>query len=231
MMPSAAVIKSELSDEKPHFCAKCEQLIRDRYFLRALNLFWHEDCLKCQCCNCRLGDVGATLYTRENFLLCKSDYMRLYGNTGLCAACHKLIPAFEMVMRARRNVYHLECFACQQCTHRFCVGDRFYLYENRILCESDYAEKVQLAAVAAAAAAAASATAVTTAETSTATNNNSNVRHLHGQQQQQQQHKTPQTGANFNVKSFPEFSVFGLRSGGSGGSALPTGVDHHVVVR
>lgn len=29
---------------------------------------------------------------------------------------------------------------------RFCVGDRFYLYENRILCESDYAEKLQLAA-------------------------------------------------------------------------------------
>lgn len=43
---------------------------------------------------------------------------RLYGNTGLCSACNKLIPAFEMVMRAKRNVYHLECFACQQCSHR-----------------------------------------------------------------------------------------------------------------
>lgn len=43
---------------------------------------------------------------------------RLYGNTGLCSACNKLIPAFEMVMRAKRNVYHLECFACQQCNHR-----------------------------------------------------------------------------------------------------------------
>jgi hypothetical protein len=29
-----------------------------------------------------------------------------------------VIPAFEMVMRARNNVYHLECFACQQCNHR-----------------------------------------------------------------------------------------------------------------
>lgn len=43
---------------------------------------------------------------------------RLYGNTGLCSACNKLIPAFEMVMRAKRNVYHLECFACQTCSHR-----------------------------------------------------------------------------------------------------------------
>lgn len=142
------VIKAELSDEKPHFCAKCDKQICDRYFLKALNLFWHEDCLKCGCCDCRLGDVGSSLYTRENFLLCKSDYMRwilwsatvwqdffeknhktkiftmfrLYGNTGLCSACNKLIPAFEMVMRAKRNVYHLECFACQQCSHRYVKG-------------------------------------------------------------------------------------------------------------
>jgi len=29
-----------------------------------------------------------------------------------------MIPAFEMVMKAKGNVYHLECFACQQCNHR-----------------------------------------------------------------------------------------------------------------
>ncbi|KAI4803166.1 hypothetical protein KUCAC02_006722, partial [Chaenocephalus aceratus] len=40
---------------------------------------------------------------------------RLFGVTGNCAACSKLIPAFEMVMRAKENVYHLDCFACQLC--------------------------------------------------------------------------------------------------------------------
>ncbi|CAG2056188.1 unnamed protein product [Timema podura] len=51
---------------------------------------------------------------------------RLFGNTGHCAACSKVIPAFEMVMRARNNVYHLECFACQQCNHsdRLFTGDK-----------------------------------------------------------------------------------------------------------
>lgn len=44
---------------------------------------------------------------------------RLFGTTGYCAACNKVIPAFEMVMRAKSNVYHLECFACQQCNHRY----------------------------------------------------------------------------------------------------------------
>lgn len=46
---------------------------------------------------------------------------RLFGTTGYCAACNKVIPAFEMVMRAKNNVYHLECFACQQCNHRWVV--------------------------------------------------------------------------------------------------------------
>jgi len=45
----------------------------------------------------------------------------LFGTTGYCSACSKMIPSFEMVMRAKDNVYHLECFACQQCSHRYAV--------------------------------------------------------------------------------------------------------------
>ncbi|CAH1128461.1 unnamed protein product [Ceutorhynchus assimilis] len=130
---------------QPQECAGCCKPITERYLLKALDMFWHEDCLKCGCCDCRLGEVGSTLYTKANLILCKRDYLRLFGNTGYCAACSKVIPAFEMVMRARSNVYHLECFACQQCNHRFCVGDRFYLCENKILCEYDYEERLVFA--------------------------------------------------------------------------------------
>ncbi|CAK1578516.1 unnamed protein product [Parnassius mnemosyne] len=130
---------------QPQICAGCSKVITERYLLKALDQLWHEDCLKCGCCDCRLGEVGHTLYTRANLILCKRDYLRLFGNTGYCAACNKVIPAFEMVMRARSNVYHLECFACQQCNHRFCVGDRFYLCENKILCEYDYEERLVFA--------------------------------------------------------------------------------------
>ncbi|XP_064480452.1 LIM domain transcription factor LMO4.1-like [Ornithodoros turicata] len=123
-------------------CAGCQKPIRERFLLKALDQLWHEDCLKCACCDCRLGEVGSTLFTKANLILCKRDYLRLFGTTGLCSACNKTIPAFEMVMRARGNVYHLECFACQQCNHRFCVGDRFYLFDNKILCEYDYEERL-----------------------------------------------------------------------------------------
>ncbi|XP_065158099.1 LIM domain only protein 3-like isoform X2 [Atheta coriaria] len=126
-------------------CAGCRKRITERFLLKALDLFWHEDCLKCGCCDCRLGEVGSTLYTKADLILCKRDYLRLFGTTGYCAACNKVIPAFEMVMRAKSNVYHLECFACQQCNHRFCVGDRFYLCDNKILCEYDYEERLVFA--------------------------------------------------------------------------------------
>lgn len=130
-------------------CASCGKVITERFLLKALDLFWHEDCLKCGCCDCRLGEVGSTLYTKADLILCKRDYLRLFGVTGNCVACNKVIPAFEMVMRAKSFVYHLECFACQQCNHRFCVGDRFYLCDNKILCEYDYEERLVFASMAA----------------------------------------------------------------------------------
>ncbi|KAK3518040.1 hypothetical protein QTP70_033196, partial [Hemibagrus guttatus] len=106
-------------DTKPKGCAGCNRKIKDRYLLKALDKYWHEDCLKCACCDCRLGEVGSTLYTKANLILCRRDYLRLFGVTGNCAACSKLIPAFEMVMRAKENVYHLDCFACQLCNQRW----------------------------------------------------------------------------------------------------------------
>ena len=68
-----------------------------------------------------LSAIPQNFLHRVCFLLNKGLFclfFRLFGTTGYCAACNKVIPAFEMVMRARTNVYHLECFACQQCNHR-----------------------------------------------------------------------------------------------------------------
>ena len=44
---------------------------------------------------------------------------RLFGTPGQCSACLQPIPAFEMVMRAKEHVYHLDCFACEHCKLRF----------------------------------------------------------------------------------------------------------------
>nr|QOK99937.1 rhombotin-1 [Sparus aurata] len=119
------------SREKPRGCAGCNRKIRDRFMLQALDRYWHEDCLKCACCDCRLGRLGSTLYTRANLILCRRDYLRLFGVTGNCAACSKLIPAFEMVMRARDNVYHLDCFACQLCRQSWTMKEAILMAAQR----------------------------------------------------------------------------------------------------
>merc|ERR1712173_436324 len=145
MSGGAAGVQGKGSDVKE--CAGCHKKIHDKHVLKALDVYWHEECLKCSCCDARLGEVGQSLYTKGNLLLCKRDYLRLFDSTGYCAACKKIIPAFEMVMRARTNVYHLECFACQECGHRFCVGDQFFLYDNKVLCGPDYEERMVFASL------------------------------------------------------------------------------------
>src|SRR6218665_515379 len=60
----------------PPECAGCHKPILERFLLKALDRVWHEDCLKCSCCNCRLGEIGSTLFTKADLILCKRDYLR-----------------------------------------------------------------------------------------------------------------------------------------------------------
>jgi hypothetical protein len=61
---------------KLNICYGCNQTINDKYLLKALDKLWHDDCLKCACCDCRLGEIGCKLYTKANLILCKKDYLR-----------------------------------------------------------------------------------------------------------------------------------------------------------
>ncbi|XP_043829427.1 rhombotin-2 isoform X1 [Dromiciops gliroides] len=121
-------------------CGGCQQNIGDRYFLKAIDQYWHEDCLSCDLCGCRLGEVGRRLYYKLGRKLCRRDYLRLFGQDGLCASCDKRIRAYEMTMRVKEKVYHLECFKCAACQKHFCVGDRYLLINSDIVCEQDIYE-------------------------------------------------------------------------------------------
>lgn len=58
-------------------CGGCQQSIGDRFFLKAIEKYWHEDCLSCDLCGCRLGEVGRRLYYKLGRKLCRRDYLRL----------------------------------------------------------------------------------------------------------------------------------------------------------
>ena len=68
----------EVLNVHPSFleCHGCKESIKDRYFLRAMDKYWHEDCLACDLCQCRLGEVDCYVYTKLGRKLCKRDYLR-----------------------------------------------------------------------------------------------------------------------------------------------------------
>ncbi|XP_029624605.1 LIM domain transcription factor LMO4-B [Salmo trutta] len=118
-------------------CAGCGRRIADRFLLFSMERYWHTRCLKCSCCHAQLGEIGTTCYSKGGMILCKNDYIRLFGHSGACSACGQSIPASEMVMRAQGNVYHLKCFTCATCRNRLVPGDRFHYVNGTIFCEHD----------------------------------------------------------------------------------------------
>ncbi|XP_030622011.1 LIM domain transcription factor LMO4-B [Chanos chanos] len=121
----------------PRTCAGCGGRISDRFLLFSMDRYWHTRCLKCSCCHAQLGEIGTSCYSRGGMILCRSDYIRLFGHSGACSACGQSIPASEMVMRAQGNVYHLKCFSCATCRNQLVPGDRFHYINGTIFCEHD----------------------------------------------------------------------------------------------
>ncbi|KAL3317293.1 Major facilitator superfamily domain-containing protein 10 [Cichlidogyrus casuarinus] len=123
-------------------CNRCEMEIREAFLLQADGKSWHEDCLRCTCCNVRLSEVSRWCYFKMRLPFCKNDYLRVFGQPGMCSLCCNTILAFELAMKITMAdsslAFHLGCFACQQCQFRFCVGDRFVICYNRILCENHF---------------------------------------------------------------------------------------------
>ena len=72
-------------------CASCGGKIADRFLLCAMDSYWHSRCLKCSCCQAQLGDIGTSCYTKSSMILCRNDYIRLFGNS-TCSACGLSIP-------------------------------------------------------------------------------------------------------------------------------------------
>ncbi|XP_045894663.1 rhombotin-2 isoform X2 [Micropterus dolomieu] len=81
-------------------CGGCQQSIGDRFFLKAIEQYWHEDCLSCDLCGCRLGEVGRRLYYKLGRKLCRRDYLSVLlrdSNLPQCNAKKEMeaLPATE----------------------------------------------------------------------------------------------------------------------------------------
>ncbi|KAI4874986.1 hypothetical protein NFI96_017653, partial [Prochilodus magdalenae] len=89
-------------------CAGCGLKISDQFLLFALDRYWHCSCLTCSCCHVPLAQIGSSCFTRSGMILCRSDYIRLFGTSGECRSCRSSIPAGEMVMKAKTYMFHIK---------------------------------------------------------------------------------------------------------------------------
>ncbi|PAA54469.1 hypothetical protein BOX15_Mlig001522g1, partial [Macrostomum lignano] len=114
-----------------------------------------------------LSDLGSSCYTKGGMILCRTDYIRLFGSHGTCAGCSMHISATEFVLRSSASsegggggssrVYHVQCFVCSQCRCQLQPGDRYALLPSGLpVCESDFAKAFAAAAATGTAASAAS---------------------------------------------------------------------------
>ncbi|XP_060578853.1 LIM domain transcription factor LMO4-like [Ruditapes philippinarum] len=118
-------------------CAGCGGRINDRFLLHAVDRYWHTGCLKCSCCQAPLADFNSC-FTKAGMILCRNDYLRLFGNGAACGSCGQTIGASELVMKSTNSVYHVKCFACVTCHNQLVPGDRYSIVNGSLLCEQDY---------------------------------------------------------------------------------------------
>ena len=55
-----------------------------------------------------------------------------------CARCEATISANELVMKARSNVYHINCFSCVSCNALLNTGEHFGMKDSQIYCKIHY---------------------------------------------------------------------------------------------
>lgn len=123
---------------KKHFyrCSACHKDIMEQFILKvAPNLDFHSQCLRCAECH-QLLHENSTCFVRHERIYCKRDYQKLFPTR--CRLCQLEFLENDLVMKARNNIYHTDCFKCVVCNRVLSSGDEFCIREKGIYCKGDF---------------------------------------------------------------------------------------------
>eukprot|EP00096_Caligus_rogercresseyi_P005900 TRINITY_DN21961_c0_g1_i1.p1 TRINITY_DN21961_c0_g1~~TRINITY_DN21961_c0_g1_i1.p1 ORF type:complete len:348 (+),score=98.07 TRINITY_DN21961_c0_g1_i1:10-1053(+) len=127
-----------LKQEEPsEICFSCGDVIVDRYILQVACHSWHSQCLRCCVCRGQL-DSQTSCFIRDEALYCKLDYTKMFGSK--CFKCTHNISPSDWVRKAKDQIYHLACFACNSCKRQLSTGEEFGIIDNQVLCKSHFLE-------------------------------------------------------------------------------------------
>lgn len=121
-------------------CTQCQQQIQDKFFVSVDGRSWHDNCLQCSTCDNVLSNK---CFYKDLKFYCKGCYFRCREFSPKCASCDRLIQSTDWVRRARTFVYHLACFACNQCKRQLSTGEEYALQDGNLLCKQHYLELVE----------------------------------------------------------------------------------------
>ncbi|CAB4069435.1 LHX6_8 [Lepeophtheirus salmonis] len=126
-----------LKDENSEICFSCGDVIVDRYILQVACRSWHSQCLRCCVCRGQL-DSQTSCFIRDEALYCKLDYTKMFGSK--CYKCTRNISPADWVRKAKDQIYHLACFACNSCKRQLSTGEEFGIIDGQVLCKSHFLE-------------------------------------------------------------------------------------------
>ncbi|XP_061197109.1 LIM/homeobox protein Awh-like [Saccostrea echinata] len=136
----AEQLTSPVESCEDQICEGCHELILDRYFLHVNGGSWHSSCLRCCVC-CLQLDQEESCFVKDDNIYCRQDYIGEFGTK--CSKCFRRIQSTDWVRRARDNVYHLACFACDTCQRQLSTGEEFALNGDQVLCLRHYTSLIE----------------------------------------------------------------------------------------
>lgn len=111
-------------------CQGCGLQIKDQYIFKVMpDMQWHESCLKCAECSCKLTD---SCFVRNSKTYCRQDYTRLLATSSLqppvnksCHKCGIQLKRNDLIMKSKEKMFHMECFKCNICARKLMPGDEY----------------------------------------------------------------------------------------------------------
>lgn len=92
-----------------HPCSACGEDINHKDQMKAFDLYWHKDCLKCSLCKRAFG-ADESMFNINSHLFCEEHYRHTLAR---CGRCVEVITGKMLLVGDEK--FHPECLICEIC--------------------------------------------------------------------------------------------------------------------